>query len=304
MKSVQKIFKGGIAIVVVLASALASPGIHAAGRSASNCPNCETWNAPHAPFRIYGNTYYVGTNGLGAVLITSDYGHVLIDGGLPESAAQIAQNIATLGFKVGDIKAILNSHAHFDHGGGIAELQRLSGAPLYVRRPSSEVFRTGKLSTDDPQVRGTAPAIVPVRTIWVLSDDQLLGVGSNRLHAIATPGHTPGGTTWTWDACIGEKCLKMVYADSLNAVSSDDFRFTGSAAGKDLEASIAKVESLPCDVIISPHPDQSNLFERMQAVPDDKPEGIKDDAGCRKYAQGARERFKVRLENEASRPKP
>ena len=93
-------------------------------------------NTPQAPFKIYGNTYYVGTHGLTAVLITSDVGHVLIDGGLPESAPQIAANIATLGFKIGDVKAILNTHVHFDHAGGIAELQRLSGAAVYVRRPS------------------------------------------------------------------------------------------------------------------------------------------------------------------------
>ena len=77
-------------------------------------------NAPQAPFKIYGNTYYVGTHGLSSVLITSDFGHVLIDGGLPESAAQIAANIQTLGFKLGDVKALLNSHTHFDHAGGLA----------------------------------------------------------------------------------------------------------------------------------------------------------------------------------------
>jgi metallo-beta-lactamase class B len=136
MKSVQKWLKCVVASGVMLGVASVSSNLCAAGRSVSQCANCEQWNMPQAPFRIYGNSYYVGTHGLSAVLIISDFGHVLIDGGLPESAAQIAQNIATLGLKVGDIKAILNSHAHFDHGGGIAELQRLSGAPLYVRRPS------------------------------------------------------------------------------------------------------------------------------------------------------------------------
>ena len=83
---------------------------------------------PQQPFRIYGNSYYVGTHGLGSVLITSAAGHVLIDGDLPESVPQIVAHIRSLGFKAEDIKLIVNSHVHFDHAGGIAELQKLSGA--------------------------------------------------------------------------------------------------------------------------------------------------------------------------------
>ena len=93
----------------------------------SSCADCPTWNMPQQPFRIYGNTYYVGTHGLGSVLITSEAGHVLIDGALPESVPQIVAHIRSLGFKVEDIKLIVNSHVHFDHAGGIAELQKLSG---------------------------------------------------------------------------------------------------------------------------------------------------------------------------------
>ena len=71
--------------------------------------------------------------------------------------AQIAANIETLGFKVADVKAILNSHAHFDHAGGLAELQRLSGAPVYVRRPAADVLRAGKLR----ERRSAGPFEVP-----------------------------------------------------------------------------------------------------------------------------------------------
>jgi metallo-beta-lactamase class B len=282
-------------VLIVLLAAMA-----AAASAATRCPDCVVWNAPQAPFKIFGNTYFVGTHGLTSVLITSDYGHVLIDGGLPESAASIAANIETLGFKVTDIKAILNSHAHFDHAGGIAELQKRSGAPAYARRPSNEVLRMGKLVSSDPQFSKKAPTIPTVSQVWVVSDDQLLGIGSIRLRALATPGHTPGGTTWTWESCEANKCLKMVYADSLTAVSADKFRFTGSVAAKDLEESIAKIEGLACDVIITPHPEQSNLFERIQARPTDKPEAIKDDAGCKKFAQTARVGLQARLESESA----
>src|SRR5215471_11246801 len=78
----------------------------------------EIWNAPQDPFRIYGDTYFVGTHGLSSILITSKTGHVLIDSDLPESVPQIADHIKKLGFRVEDVKLILNTHAHEDHAGG------------------------------------------------------------------------------------------------------------------------------------------------------------------------------------------
>src|SRR4051812_312909 len=90
----------------------------AMGYTATECPSCAAWNAPNTPAGLFGNTYYVGTRGLSALLITSDAGHVLIDAGLPESAAPIMANIRALGFRVEDIKLIVNSHAHYDHAGG------------------------------------------------------------------------------------------------------------------------------------------------------------------------------------------
>jgi metallo-beta-lactamase class B len=53
------------------------------------CEACAEWNAPRTPFRVFGNTYYVGVAGLSAILVTSDAGHILLDGGLPQSAALI-----------------------------------------------------------------------------------------------------------------------------------------------------------------------------------------------------------------------
>ena len=95
-----------------------------------NCPSCAEWNAPQAPFKLVGNTFYVGTHGLTALLITSPSGHILIDGGLMESAPLIAANIRTLGFRLEDVRVLLNTHVHYDHAGGLAALQRLSGAEV------------------------------------------------------------------------------------------------------------------------------------------------------------------------------
>ena len=272
----------------------------------STCPpDCEEWNEPVKPFPIYGNTWYVGTKRLASVLITSDFGHVLIDGGFQQTAPLIAQNIETLGFRLKDVKALLNSHAHPDHAGGLAELQRLTGAPVYLRRPSAEVMRTGKLAADDPQSKARGVRLPPVGQTWIVNDDQLLGIGSNRLRAIATPGHTPGGTSWTWESCEMNTCLTMVYADSLVPVSARGFRFSapgsdGRSAAAALEASIARVEKLNCDVLITPHPEVSQLFERIAARPEKEPAAIKDGTQCAKLAASAREQLAARLAEEAA----
>jgi metallo-beta-lactamase class B len=282
---------------------------NAAGKVDKDCPRCAEFNQPQKPFKLYGNAYYVGTARLSSVLITSEFGHVLIDAGFPQTAPIIAANIEALGFKVTDIKAILNSHAHPDHAGGIAELQRLSGADVYVSRSTSEVLRTGKLPANDPQYdKGKSTIPKPVR-VWVVTDGQLLGIGSIRLRATATPGHTPGGTSWTWDSCeTTDKCLHMAYVDSLSPVSSDTFRFSDSssypAVLQDFASSFSRIEALPCDVLITPHPEMSDLFDRIARRPADKLEAIKDETLCRKYAQTGRDKLAARLETEKSGAKP
>jgi metallo-beta-lactamase class B len=122
------------------------------------CRSCAEWNAPQTPFGIYGNTYYVGPHGLSSILITSPVGHVLIDGGLAESVTQIEANIRSLGFRVEDIKLIVNSHVHFDHAGGIGELQHSTGARVVASAWSAAVMTRTGLGRDDPQY-GVIPPI-------------------------------------------------------------------------------------------------------------------------------------------------
>ena len=191
------------------------------------CPQCTEWNQPQTPFRIFGNTYFVGTHGLSSLLITSDAGHVLIDGALPESARQIAANIQSLGFRMADVKVILNSHVHFDHAGGIAELQRLSGARVIASKWSASVMRKGGIGRGDPQYGVIAP-IAAIEKVEGLHNGDSFTVGGIVMTAHLTPGHTPGGTSWTWKSCENSVCRNMVYADSLTPVSATGFQFSKS----------------------------------------------------------------------------
>ena len=106
-------------------------------------PTSRSWNKPVPPFQIIGNLYYVGATEVGSFLITTRQGHILLDGGFVETAPQIEQNIAQLGFKLEDVKILLNSHAHCDHAGGLAELKQKTGAKFIASARDAELLRAG-----------------------------------------------------------------------------------------------------------------------------------------------------------------
>jgi metallo-beta-lactamase class B len=257
----------------------------------SSCANCPAWNMPQQPLKIYGNTYYVGTHGLGSILITSQAGHVLIDGALPESVPQIVGNIRSLGFRIEDVKLILNTHAHFDHAGGIAELRKLSGARVAASKWTAGVMKAGAVPSDDPQF-GVIGPIAPIAPVETFKDGETLHAGAVTVTAHLTPGHTPGGTSWTWRSCENGRCLNLVYADSLTPVSADGFLFTRTHAADDFARSYAFLDKTPCDILITPHPDFSSLWQRLEQ------RNFIDPAACRSLAERSRDLLKKRLATE------
>ena len=291
------------ALALVALASCASPSQTATPDASADtaqpaCSMCAEWNRPHAPVRVYGNTHFVGTDGLSALLVTSPEGHVLIDGALPESAPLIRANVEALGFRMADVKLILTSHEHYDHAGGLAALQETSGASVVAREPAARVLEAGRSGPDDPQDGDLLPfpAVDRVRRV---ADGETLRVGPLALTAHATPGHTAGGTTWTWTSCEGGRCLNLVYADSLTPVSADGFRFRDAPTIlADFERTFATVERLPCDVLVTPHPSASRLWERVAARDAGDADALVDPAACTRYAATARQRLADRLASE------
>lgn len=291
----------------LLAFALPAQQVIAADKAAPTtptkvCANDADWNDPSAPLRVYGNTWYVGTCGIGALLVTSPQGHILIDGATSQAGAQILANLRSLGFKPEDVRAILSTHEHSDHAGGLAELQRATGAPVLARAPAVETLKRGASDRSDPQFLELKPfpAVANVKSI---ADDEIVTVGPLALQAIATPGHTAGGTSWTWRSCEGDDCRQIVYADSLTAMSDDTYRFSDDDAHPGYLAAfretLARVAALPCDILITPHPSASGLWSRIGPGAN-RP--LVDTGACRAYAQKATERLDKRLADEAAAP--
>lgn len=252
------------------------------------------WTVAALPARIYGNTYYVGTCGITALLVTSEQGHALIDGGPAEAAPLVAANIAKLGFRPADVRWILSSHEHWDHVAALAELKRLTGAKVAALPIAAQVLASGKPHPDDPQ-GAIADPFAPVQVDRVLKDGDSIEIGALRLTVHATPSHAPGSASWTWTSCSGADCKTIAYADSATIISGDGYRFSDHPARiAEARSGLARIGALPCDILITPHPEASNLFPRMEGKA-----ALIDAGACRAYAEAAETRFAARLAKEA-----
>jgi metallo-beta-lactamase class B len=273
----------------------------------SNCTLCKKWNEDQVPFRVFGNTWYVGVHGLSSILITSPQGDVLIDGDLEISPPEIENHIRKLGVHLGDIRLILNSHVHFDHAGGLAALQEATGAPVAASPWSAAVLKSGGVAKDDPQ-HGVLYPISPVARVRAVHDGETLHVGSIAITAHFTPGHTPGGTSWTWRSCEGSRCLNMVYADSLSPISAPDFKFSDKVHHPrvlaEFQRSFRVIASLPCDILMTPHPGRSHTWRRLAERKAGNADAFIDTSACKAYINAARKRLAGRLAKEQAVRKP
>jgi metallo-beta-lactamase class B len=277
----------------LVAAALAAVGPASIAEHQAACAGKDGWSDPAPPVKIYGNVYNVGTCGIVSLLITSDRGHILLDAATAEAAPSIAANIERLGFKLSDVKLIGGTHEHLDHVGGVAELQRRTGATVMALPSAFVAFETGVVDKDDPQV-GLHEPFPGSKVGMMLVSGFPVYHRSLRLTPLATPGHAPGSTSWSWRSCEGKTCLIFVYADSLTAVSADTYRFSDHRryVGT-FRDSIRKVGRLPCDVLITPHPGASNLYDRLAGKAP-----LVDRNACRAYAERATAALSQRLAKE------
>lgn len=265
---------------------------------AYDCERCEEWNQAREPFRVYGNTWYVGTDGLSSILVETGDGLVLFDGGLTQSAPLIVANIRALGFDPLAIGAIFVSHAHYDHVGGVNALQRMTRARVFTSRSGVEPLTTGRLLPDDPQYRvdsdhGSFP---PVRNVTAVADGEAVEVGEVSVRAIYTPGHAQNSVSWTWESCALGNCYNVVYADSVTAVSSPGFSFSESGAAAVMIESAGRIADLDCDILLTPHPFFFAMHEKLERI--DRGNPFVNPLACTFYAEEMLGWLEQRLEAE------
>ena len=239
----------------------------AASAWAQSCQDWDDWDKRATPFRIHGDTYHVGTCGISAILVAGSEGHVLIDSGTRDGARVVLSNIRTLGFQPQNLRAVLTSHEHFDHVGGLWWVHQNTGAPVFTSPQALEVIETGEADSADPQY-GMHGAMRPIARSLVsaVEPGEELTLAGLDFMPVATPGHTPGALTWQWESCEGDACKTIVYADSLSAVSRDDYRFSDHPAYVNAyREGLARLAALDCDILLTPHPSASGMREKLLA---------------------------------------
>jgi metallo-beta-lactamase class B len=226
----------------------------------NNASTRAKWNEPTEPFRIAGNIYYVGTAGLASYLITTPKGDILLDGGLPESAPRIEANITKLGFHLNDVKILLNSHAHFDHAGGLAALKQATGAQLIVSKADGEMIAQGRQVYFDLDPDRKFP---PAKVDRFINDGGTVQLGGTTLTAHLTPGHSLGCTTWTMPVVEAGKTYNVVFFCSTTFVG---FHFFNNPKNPhlvdDFNTTFAKLNAMPCDIFLAPHGEFFHLSEK------------------------------------------
>lgn len=217
------------------------------------------WTRPIKPFHIIGNVYYVGSEGLAAYLITTPKGAILLDGTMEANVPAIEANIKSLGIKLGDVKILLNSHAHFDHADGLAHLKRDTGATMMAMKGDVWALENGKHFGDQNYV-GT---FAPVKVDRVLTDGAKVTLGGVTMTALATPGHTAGCTTWVLPVRIKTGVKTVVFPCSMTVAGNKlvgNRQYPGIVA--DYRATFDRMAKLKADVVLPAHPDQAGVTTR------------------------------------------
>lgn len=227
------------------------------------------WTAPFEPFRMIDNIYYVGTDGIAVYVLKTSDGLILMDTGVPQSTGMIKEHIAKLGFKESDIKLILNTHAHFDHTGGFAEIKKDTGAQLVAGERDKPLLENGTYPGDE---RNKDLGFPPVKVDRAVKDGNKVTLGDTTLTAHATPGHSPGCTSWSMTVkdggmdrnvlffCSGTVALNRLVGQPTHPGIVDDYRST-----------YAKVHAMKVDVLLGPHPEVYGMQAKRAAMKDGAP---------------------------------
>ena len=256
------------------------------------------WNQPVEPFRIAGDIYYVGASDITSYLVTTPKGHILIDSGFIETVPQIIANVKKLGFKPEEIKVLLNSHAHYDHAGGLAELRRLTGATLMISEPDVELMANG--GKGDPNFGDRFP-FEAVRADKSLRSGERVKLGGSTLTANLTPGHTRGCTTWTTETMHQGRKLNAIFVCSTSAPGYKLFKnekYPNIYA--DYLQTFAFLEKQRPDIFLGSHGAIYGLEEKIGRMGAGRDDAFIDPDGYKKYVSGSRAAIEETFKRQSS----
>ena len=229
------------------------------------------WNDPFPPHRVMDNLYYVGTTMLGVFLVTTPEGHILVNGGYESTIPVIREAVEELGFRFGDIRIVLSTHAHPDHADGDALIKELTGAEIVTSRAEA------------PALREIRPGGKEHPIDRMLEDGDQVTLGGTTLTAHLMPGHTKGCTAWSMELAEEGRTYQALLECSLNGqfvqlVGNEDY----PEITEDFMATFEKARALPVDLFVSSHGvfyDLDAKYEKLQARAPGDPNPFVDPEG-------------------------
>ncbi len=259
------------------------------------------------PVQIASNIWWVGHSEVGSFLITTSEGLILMDTTSTEHAPWVMDNIKKAGFKLEDIKYIINSHPHEEHIGGLAQFRKaLPNAKIVTSAGTAAIIASGGKSDFRNMIEGDAGAdyFEPVQADSMIGDMEELKLGDVTLTAHITSGHTPGATTWTMKVMDNGKEYNAVYMSGMSSSGVDRGPLIKNELypeiADDFEKSFAHLKTLQCDFY---------LYARASSIDLDKKIALKkegstaenpfvDPAGCAHYINFYEARYRKQLEEE------
>jgi metallo-beta-lactamase class B len=260
-----------------------------------------TWTAPFEPFKVIDNVYYVGSAGLSSWLITTPQGDILLDVGVPQNATMVEEHIQKLGFKLSDIKILLNSHGHFDHSGGMAKLKADTGATVISSVPERYALEHGVYPGSESSKGLSFP---PVKVDRTVNDGETVELGGETLTAHITPGHTQGCTTWTWDVHDGGKTYRVLAFCSasigVNRLAPNP-QYPGIV--DDYRKTFAKMKTMKADIYLAPHAEMYGLLEKRAKLDKGGPNPFIDPNAMQRGVSAFETAFNTGLAEQEAKPK-
>ena len=251
------------------------------------------WNTPTEPFKMIGNVYYVGTDGLASYLITSPQGHILVDTVMPESTSQIKASIEKLGFKITDIKYLVNTHAHIDHTGGLAEMKQASGGQLVAGEADKPLLEGGYYPGAQ---QDEALKFPPVKVDRTVREGDKVTVGDVTLTARETPGHSPGCTSWEFSVKDGDATrTALIFCSGTVALNRLVGNPTYSGIVTDYKKTFARARDMKVDVLLAPHPEMYKMAEKRAKLAEGGPNPFVNPGEFNAYAATLEKSFEDAL---------
>lgn len=242
-------------------------------------PMSEDWAKPCQPFRIAGNLYYVGTYDLACYFITTTEGNILINTGLAASAAQIKNNIESLGFSFPDTKILLTTQAHYDHMGAMAAIKKMTGAKMMVDEKDAPVLEDG--GSSDYALGGKGSTFQPVTPDRLLHDGDTVKLGNMQLVLLHHPGHTKGSCSFLFTVKDEEKSYKVLIANMPTIVTDKAFAEikTYPEIANDYAYTLKAMKNISFDIWLASHASQFNLHDKHKPGDAYNPAAFIDNTG-------------------------